>query len=350
MLIMFTKTRNTKTKSTTSIISCLICLLSLPLSLAQGTSPIPDSAQRYYSERVAFIESYFDSGWLWFEGQPSLRVYKPSAECHGPKLLVLPGWSEPAMTFSEFMQGLQNSYCVYSYDHRGQGFSGRMLSNSQIGHVQEFQDYLDDLHKVIQFVVQPRKGERLFLFGHSMGGLIALGYVAQHSRVDALVLSAPMLGINTSPWPHWLANLIVWSYTRLGGGENYTVGHSDWHPKPFADNPLTRDRDRYYYSELLFKRNPEVVIGGVSHQWLYASMAFIDKLPEQLSRLHIPVLLLQAGDEHFVEKDAHTMFCNAYSNCEIQVYPEARHQLLMEANPVRDQVYARINGFLNPLR
>ena len=47
----------------------------------------------------------------------------------------------------------QNGYSVFIHDHRGQGLSGRMLDNSQIGYVGNFSEYVDDFKKFIDEVV-----------------------------------------------------------------------------------------------------------------------------------------------------------------------------------------------------
>jgi pimeloyl-ACP methyl ester carboxylesterase len=48
---------------------------------------------------------------------------------------------------------------VLIIDHRGQGLSGRMLSDTHRGHVDNFSDYVDDLAAFWQQEVQPGPGE-----------------------------------------------------------------------------------------------------------------------------------------------------------------------------------------------
>lgn len=74
-------------------------------------------------------------------------------------------------------------YLVAVPDHLGHGRSGGRRMQ-----VSRFEDYTDDLHRVIGEVRVG--GIPLFLVGHSMGGCIALDYALDHpDRLDGLVLS-----------------------------------------------------------------------------------------------------------------------------------------------------------------
>jgi len=82
---------------------------------------------------------------------------------------------------------------VFSFDLRGHG-----RSDGKRGHVSSFRDFVDDLES-FRRLVQREVSEAcpLFLFGHSMGGLIALRHLQQHPRAawSGVILSAPALGI-----------------------------------------------------------------------------------------------------------------------------------------------------------
>jgi alpha-beta hydrolase superfamily lysophospholipase len=67
-----------------------------------------------------------------------------------------------------------NGIAVYSYDLRGHGRSG-----GTPGHIDSWDDYLRDLLTFVEFVSSLETGKPLFLFGHSMGALIALDFAVQ---------------------------------------------------------------------------------------------------------------------------------------------------------------------------
>jgi len=92
-----------------------------------------------------------------------------------------------AQTFSE------TPALVFAYDQRGYGRSG-----GRRAYVDAFDRYLDDLGHVLDVVRAHVPEVPLFLFGHSMGGLVVLKYVLDRapSGLAGLLLSAPALEVN----------------------------------------------------------------------------------------------------------------------------------------------------------
>lgn len=87
---------------------------------------------------------------------------------------------------------LGESAAVYAYDQRGHGRSG-----GRRVYVDAFDRYLDDLALVLAFVRDRAPDGPLFLFGHSMGGLVVLKYVLERApALDGLILSAPAIEVN----------------------------------------------------------------------------------------------------------------------------------------------------------
>ena len=66
---------------------------------------------------------------------------------------------------------LQASVCLF--DHRGQGLSDRLISDTRKGYVKWFSDYAKDL-KSVRDAVKQLGHDRVFVLGHSMGGGIAV--------------------------------------------------------------------------------------------------------------------------------------------------------------------------------
>ncbi|HEY0132461.1 MAG TPA: alpha/beta hydrolase [Nannocystis sp.] len=88
---------------------------------------------------------------------------------------------------------------TFGADHRGQGSSG-----GPPGHVESFSVYAEDLHAVVNAEIEALPLESRpdkipwFLFGHSMGGLVALTYLLDHrdrQPFDGAIISAPLLGL-----------------------------------------------------------------------------------------------------------------------------------------------------------
>jgi len=102
---------------------------------------------------------------------------------------------------------------TWAYDHRGNGGSG-----GPRGYVERFSQLYDDLGERLAAIraLHPRKP--LVLYGHSLGGLIALGYVLSdppRALPDLLVLSAPGLDDNLPGWQRPMARAFVRIVPRL---------------------------------------------------------------------------------------------------------------------------------------
>lgn len=82
-------------------------------------------------------------------------------------------------------------HAVYGYDHRGQGRSSGVR-----GHVDHFTDFYDDLGIVVDTVKRRHPGLGVFVVGHSMGALIAIGYAQRNpGAISGLIGSSPCLAL-----------------------------------------------------------------------------------------------------------------------------------------------------------
>ena len=115
-------------------------------------------------------------------------------------ILLIQGRTESMMKYHELMWELsQQGYAVFTMDHRGQGLSDRMLENREKGHVEKFQQYVDDQQVFINTVVLSKQTSgQLLLLTHSMGGAVGSLLLAQQPTLfKAAVLSSPMHMPNT---------------------------------------------------------------------------------------------------------------------------------------------------------
>lgn len=78
----------------------------------------------------------------------------------------------------------------YALDYRGHGQSEGLPC-----HVFRFREYLMDVRALGRHASEMAEGERVFLFGNSLGGLIASHYALRHSeQISGTVLTAPFFG------------------------------------------------------------------------------------------------------------------------------------------------------------
>ena len=123
-------------------------------------------------------------------------------------------WSEPAYDF--YRQG----YDVLLFDHRGQGYSQRLLDDKEKGHIDEFRFYVDDMAQIIEKITALFDYSAQHLIAHSMGGLIATYYLANcDHHINKAVLTSPFYGV---PLSHPLRDeLVIALMNLLGQGGEY---------------------------------------------------------------------------------------------------------------------------------
>lgn len=267
-------------------------------------------------------------------------------------LVVLPGQAEPAIKYAELLYDLKAlDHNIFIMDHQGQGESERLLPDSQKGHVRYFQDYVTDLKQFVNEVVTPRSETRpLRLLAHSMGGAISLLYLSQNPGVfERAIVNAPMLHINTKPYPESIAYGLSKFLVKVKQGHRYAPGRGPYRPEKddFETNPFTNSPDRHAATKHINVTWPEQVIGGPTSNWVFQSLKATKQILEIAPMLDLPLLLIQAGNDLIVRTPKQTAFCDLAPTCERKLLPHAKHEILMEKDEDRDKAIGWIKEFLD---
>ena len=265
-------------------------------------------------------------------------------------LILLPGRGGSHINFAEFIYDLRDSgWSIYSLDHRGQGFSGRMLDNPKKGHVEDFDHYSKDVKTFMDTVVNARPHQRRVLLGVSMGGAIATTFVQQYpTEVDTLILVVPMHKPNYKPFTEPMAGAIGVAGAATMQSEEYgpTQGDPPEEPEPFEDNRGTHSRVRFDLGEQIHADHPQTLLGGVTFGWAYEVVKATRLMRTRAVEMHLPILLVQAGEDLVVQKDGQDAFCQRTPWCHKSIYEGARHGILSERDGIRDPVMAEIRAFI----
>ena len=276
-------------------------------------------------------------------------------------LVIVPGRSEGYLKYQELTFDLyQQGYDIFIIDHRGQGISERLLTNTHKGYVDSFEDYSIDLHLFIKQIVSIHCREKPYLLAHSMGGIISARYLQKHPEViQAAVLSSPMIAINGAGIPKWLGKVLIYTGEQLNQWLSndawYFLGQSDsksdaYQLKSFNNNRLMQSQIRYQQFTQLYHSTPEIQLGGVTLHWLAEALKAENILFENMSRLTTPVLVLQAGADSVVDNEAQEAFCQqlhkqhpkSCPNGQPIVINNARHELFFESDQYRDQALEHV--------
>lgn len=281
----------------------------------------------------------------WFNGQLGHQVFY----CHTPpnelssSLIVLSvGRAESAIKYAALANHwVKEGFTVIACDHRGQGFSQRLDKNPLLGHVEDFDYYIDDLKCLFEKFSAKRYSKR-YLLGHSMGGAIATLYINRYPNdFSAAIVTAPMYGIALEHISQWrakfLANLFSWR-DQLIHKAHFASGQGTFNWPPFEKNRLTHSQENYQALWELYQEFPQFQLAGPSFQWLsqsFKAMKHIATLP----RLNTPLHIIGAGADTIVDVKAQQQFFDRQQRVKspvtYQLIPGAYHELLMEKSDYR---------------
>jgi lysophospholipase len=237
---------------------------------------------------------------------------------------------------------------VTAFDWRGQGGSrGTILR----GHYDDFDPLVADLAALIADTKKAAPASPLVAIAHSMGGHVLLRILAERApALDAAVLVAPMVQVNSAPIPAKAASAIASLMVALGLGR-LPVWRARTPPPAVGSRRqtyLTGSRDRYEDETWWWEREPGFNLGAPSWGWLKAAYASSRRLGrDSLASVRIPVLLLGAEHDRLVSAAAIREAAAALPDSELAMFADSGHEILREADPVRERAMARIDSFLD---
>ncbi|UCE88745.1 MAG: alpha/beta fold hydrolase [Pseudomonadota bacterium] len=328
----------------------IACLL-LAVSAALCAVPETELGEGAGTKVADYMAAHARTGTLATADGATLAYQRIDSRCSDTALVIVPGWTESYLKYDEVIYDLRHHrWCIYVLDHRGQGLSTRAIANTQVGYIDEFAQYVRDLELFDRRVVRSKPHRRVFFLAHSMGGLVTTLYAANETpRINGLALSAPLFEVNGGWAPEWLAWSISWLLDSLGFGTSYVPGHSDWRESRwlFENNRVTHSRVRFARAISLWRADPELIVSGASNRWLQTTIEASRQVTAAASRVTVPVLLLQADDDDFVKLPRQKTFCAAARNCRRHLFLDAKHELLMERDRIRNEALARIVQFVS---
>lgn len=270
---------------------------------------------------------------------------------HTKAIVVVNGRIENTWKYQELFYHFFNlGYDIYSFDHRGQGLSDRLAEDRQIGHVEYFSHYIEDMAKVIDSFNLSRYKKR-FLIAHSMGGAIATRYLQSYPKhgFNGITLSAPMFGVNISPILKPIAPYWSCFVSHLSSKPKYLTENKAYKAKPFVINPLTSSKVRYQWFRDLYEEKPQLKIGGPSARWIWQGLTSAKLCVKQAHKISTPVLLLQAAEDVIVSNQAQLEFMAYLNKCgkigTLEVLPESKHEVLFERDTIRNKALQVIHDF-----
>jgi lysophospholipase len=237
---------------------------------------------------------------------------------------------------------------VTTFDWRGQGASRGTIVG---GNHASFDPLVEDMAALIADWAGAFAGPCVAV-GHSMGGhLLLRTLVDRKPKLDAAVLIAPMIRVNSAPLSPAVAPFMA-QLMCLIGGRDKPVWKSPPKGRSAAERRryfLTGSAERYEDELWWWEREPGYNLGVPSWGWMAAAYrsaagAFT---PSKLRQVDLPVLIVGTERDRLVSPEAIRHAAGFLPRAQLHMYAHAAHEILREADPIRLDAHGRIDAFLD---
>ncbi len=248
-----------------------------------------------------------------FQGSDGLTLFYQRWRRASPAkavVLVAHGFGEHSGRYANWVNYLvPRGFAVYALDHRGHG-----RSPGQRGHIASWSEYRRDLERFQQFVQSQAPESPLFLYGHSMGGLIVLDYlVGQPSGLRGAIVSGALIepGESAKPWLVAIAKLLsryIPNFSLKLGLDTKALSRDSAVVQAYVADPL--------------------VHGVASARWGTEVLLTIQSVKTQANNIRTPLLILHGEADAINRVDgARWLFQEVtFTDKELRVYTGGFHE------------------------
>jgi len=243
---------------------------------------------------------------------------------------------------------LSNNLNVIAIDWRGQGLSERLLDDKNIGHIEDFKNYQNDVEVIIKEAKDASLVKPWIIFAHSMGGLIGLRTLHDNPVFEKVVFTSPMWGIQMPPILKSGASIIMSLISLIGKMDTYaptTSPETRILNEEYEFNKLTSDIRNFKLLRQQLIQHPDLQIGGPSSAWVSAAL---DEIEFQIGKEPpiTPALCFLGEKEEIIDNLAVREFCKNWDSCDLISIPDAKHDLLMEKKVILHSLFKKLEKFI----
>jgi|GEM_PF-2242950 len=329
------------------------------LLLSKSDKPADEPPREPTDEEIAEARAFLDANdsplpecWAFerfsLENGGYVRVGRAVPEESRATLFFVPGYTSSQELASEFLGhwfGL--GFEIIAMDLPGQGGSMRREDDYQKPYTGDWSFYGRSVTEVVKHAKATRKGQGPFVVvGESMGAHCVLR--AAHDdglkEADGILVMVPAILPMTRVTPIWLGKRVTSYAVNAGKGHDYFPGEKPWFPGKF-DAQYYKNyvrEDRTFKNEALFRLRPDLRVGGTTVEYVHGLMVSGQELLNSttLPKLDIPVTMLTAGKEVYVQNQAAEKICNdVLGTCELVRLKEATHCLHLDPVPIQMKVH-----------
>lgn len=282
-----------------------------------------------------------------------------SSQKKNPKasVLILHGMAEHQNRYLSFAQYLVDlGYDVFLYNHRGHGTDKKLKDLGFFAYNKGYQLVINDAITISKYIKKNNKSKNFFLYGHSMGSLIARNVIQTYDKYSGVILC----GTTYPPKPLLYSGIFMTSIIKKVKGPKHV---SPFLKKLlFENNKYTRLTSRTAF-DWLTRSYP--VVGAYIHDpycgFICTSSFYKDLLKltsnaankklVSMTKPELPIFIISGemdpvGNFGKDIKRLLTLYENTgFSNVAYKLYPDSRHELLNEIN--KEEVYEDIHHWLS---
>lgn len=266
-----------------------------------------------------------------FNSNSGCRIYtqnwQPSDE---PKAIIIlvHGLAEHSNRYVGIANYLtEKGYAVYALDHEGHGHSQGLR-----GYINSFDDFLTTLDQYLNTIANQHPGKKLFLVGHSMGGVISSAYLLEHQqKLAGCILSGAALatGDVINPVQKIILNALSKILPKLPilQLEANDVCH----------DPAVVEA---------YKNDPHVFTGKIRVRLITEILRTADRILKNAADICLPMLILHGGDDKMASPSGSEKLYAGISSSDktLKIYPGLYHEIFLE--PEKLEIYATIHTWL----
>lgn len=237
-------------------------------------------------------------------------------------ILLLHGLGEHSSRYLDLVNRLLPlGYAIYSLDHIGHGKSEGVRK-----HVDTFEDFTSTLDIYLEQVKRGVGDKPLFLFGHSMGGLIAANFLLDNqAHFSGAILSAPALKISDDvpALKIIIGKILSFIAPKVG-------------IIPINPNKISRDPQVI----AAYLDDPLIHKGNTSARLAFELFKAMQHVHDNAKQIKLPLLILQGTDDVIVHPEGAQTFFDATASLDknLKLYQGLYHEVFNELE--KEQVFS----------
>ncbi len=267
------------------------------------------------AQEMAGSNSSTGRGFIESSGETTL-FYECSVPANhdGPMVVIFHGYGEHCGRYDHVVRLLEEAGMAwFRFDFRGHG-----QSSGRRGHIDRFDDYLDDSQAAVDAARNRSPESPLYILGHSQGGLISLVYLSERNEaLRGAIVTSPNIGFAFKV-PAWKA-IVGRAMSRLIPTLSL--------PADLDASTVSRD------SEVVKAYVADPLVHGVaSARWFTEVVAAQERILANANGIKTPLFVIQAGDDKLVDPEmTKKLFASLGSEDKtIEVYDGLYHEVLNE--------------------